>query len=85
VEARKYEHISLDYAIDKAVRESPEHRSTLVVMHKRKGQRILRHTGDERLCRLEKLIAQPGALTLVPPVRLIKLRRRSWLEENAAQ
>jgi hypothetical protein len=57
VEARQYEHIRLDYSIDEAVRESPEHRSTLVAMHQREGEGILGHTGDESLRRLKEFIS----------------------------
>jgi hypothetical protein len=41
-------------------------------MHQRKGEGIIRHTGDESLRRLQELVSQPGALTFVPPVGLIK-------------
>jgi hypothetical protein len=71
VEACKDEHVVVDNAIDQAVRESAEHRSAPVAMNHGKGQWVLRQPDDESLRGLKELIPQPGALTLVPPVRLV--------------
>src|SRR5207247_2645184 len=70
---------------DQAVRESAEHRSVPVAMHHGKGERILRHAGDESVRGLKELIAYPGALTLVPPVRLVNFCSSSRPKEDPAQ
>jgi hypothetical protein len=85
MEASEDEDIVADNTIDQAVRKPAEHRAAPVAMNDGKGKWILRQPVNQSLRGHEELIAQPGALALVPPVRLVYLGRSGRAKEDPAQ
>ena len=85
MEACEYEHVAADDAVDQAVRESAKHRSAPVTVDYGESHRVLRQAGNEGLRGLKELVAQTGALALVPPLRVFKFRRCGRLKKDPAQ
>jgi hypothetical protein len=82
VEASKDEHFGADSPIDQAVGEPAEDRPAFVAMNHGEGKWILPQSVNQIVRGRKELIAQPRTLTLVPPVRLVKLGRGSRAKET---